>query len=248
MRPLSFETLDATEFEQFCFDLLQELGFVNVDWRKGTGLGSSPADRGRDIVAQWERVEVDKSRHFETWFVDCKHYRRGVPAEKLQGLLAWAEAERPGVALVIASGALSNTAKDYIKDYETNRKPPFRIKYWERPTLERLASGRDRLVNSYLLAEGLRSVNEIVAAEQEFFDKLWFYYHLELRDEVLDGRRQIKPEIWEQAKRNADEVVKRYGGDEMALLPEDDFDLGMMNGKLSALRWVLGTEWDFLDL
>jgi hypothetical protein len=54
MRPLSFEALDATEFEQFCFDLLQELGFVNVDWRKGTGLRSSPADRGRDIVAQWK--------------------------------------------------------------------------------------------------------------------------------------------------------------------------------------------------
>jgi hypothetical protein len=29
--------------------------------------------------------------------------------------------------------------------------------------------------------------------------------------------------------------------------PYTDFEWGMINGKLSALRWVTGSEWDFLD-
>jgi hypothetical protein len=56
---VNFGALSPTGFEEFCFDLMSETGFVNVDWRKGTPKESSPADRGRDIVAQLERRDVD---------------------------------------------------------------------------------------------------------------------------------------------------------------------------------------------
>lgn len=88
MDQLDFADFDETEFEEFCFELLRGLpGFHNVDWRKGTPKSSSPADRGRDIAAEVDHVDIDGARHVETWFVDCKHYERGVPPGALQGLL-----------------------------------------------------------------------------------------------------------------------------------------------------------------
>jgi len=127
---LDFDPLDEADFEQFCFGLLGELGFVNIDWRKGTGLSTSPADRGRDIEADLEKTDVDGSRHLEKWFVDAKHFKRGVPPEAIRGLLTWSHAERPHVALIIASNFLSNPTKDYLHDYEQNNRPPFRFKVW----------------------------------------------------------------------------------------------------------------------
>lgn len=36
---VNFGALSPTDFEEFCFDLMSETGFVNVDWRKGTPKG-----------------------------------------------------------------------------------------------------------------------------------------------------------------------------------------------------------------
>lgn len=246
MDRLDFEHLDSTDFEEFCFELLRGLpGFSNVDWRKGTGLAGSPADRGRDIVADVARTDVDGARHVERWFIDCKHYKRSVPPSALQGLLAWANAERPHVALFIASGFLSNPSKDYLADYEQSNRPPFRIKYWERPILEKLTEGKPELLQRFLVL-GLRSQSEIIAAEEEFFDKVWHERHLIFRSAYEAGERgNTPPEIYKQALKAAEEVRARWGGDSLG--PYSDFEWGMINGKLSALRWVLGDDWDFLD-
>jgi hypothetical protein len=52
---------------------------------------------------------------------------------------------------------------------------------------------------------------------------------------------RYKAQIGNSAKR----VEKKYG--KANLGPYSKFDSGMINGKLSALRWVLGDEWDMLD-
>jgi len=244
-KQLSFDELNDTEFEEFCFELLHELGFVNVDWRKGTGLGSSPADRGRDIVAQLEKTDVDGTKHFETWFVDCKHYKRGVPPEKLQGLLTWSHAGRPHTALIISSNFLSNPCKDYLKEYEANSRPPFRIKYWERPTLERLTEGLDDFLRGHLYGPILRSDEEILKAEQELFDRVWYERKLVYLQDIENGETPAPTEIMDGMRGSMAKIEEQYGRKNLG--PYDPFEWGMINGKLSALRWMFGDDWDMLD-
>jgi hypothetical protein len=162
MPPL--DDLSPVEFEEFCFKLLQDVGFINVDWRKGTGKDASPSDSGRDIVAFRQMTDVDGWAWLEKWFVDCKRYKKGVPPEEITGLLTWSHADRANVALVIASNYLSNPCKTWLEHYETNNRAPFRIRYWERPQLERLVGGK---VSATEESGGLASSQEVNGAEED---------------------------------------------------------------------------------
>ncbi len=93
-----------------------------------------------------------------------------------------------------------------------------------------------------------RTLAEIAEAEQEFFDKVWYVRSIVYKgEEEEDIPEQVRDTIREaRAKREA-----KYGRDELwkAIGPghEEAWEYGFISGKLSALRWVLGSEWDFLD-
>ncbi|WP_326728832.1 restriction endonuclease [Streptomyces phaeochromogenes] len=244
---MPYDDMTDTEFEEFCFELMRELGFVNVDWRKGTGLNASPADGGRDIVAERQIEEFDGSVHLERWFVDCKKYQRGVPPDKITGLLAWATAERANVALVIASSFLSNPCKDYLKTYELNNRPPFRVKYWERPQLGKMLEGRDEFVARYVDSRP-RTEAEIVAAEEVRTNKLWYYRKEVLFHNVEIGRREpLEPEMEQKIREAMRWMEERHSDDPTFVIPggeHETWNVAYLLGELSALRWVLGDDWN----
>jgi hypothetical protein len=110
----------------------------------------------------------------------------------LQGLLAWAESQRPEVALVIAAGYLSNAAKDGLADYERTRRPPFRIRYGERPTLARMLGKHPQLLDIHeIFIQGMRTSAQILEAEREFFDKIWYVRSLIHDDKSRQARVMI---------------------------------------------------------
>jgi len=86
-----------------------------------------------------------------------------------------------------------------------------------------------------------RGLDEILLAEQELFDRIW--YERSLAHEA--SGRLVPGAIQEGAASARRRVEERLG--EANVGPYDDFEWGTINGKLSALRWVLGSEWDFLD-
>jgi hypothetical protein len=82
----------------------------------------------------------------------------------------------------------------------------------------------------------MRSEQEIESAERRIGERVWYERHLTLRK---------RGHISEGADAAAAAIRQRVGEDELG--PYSDFEWGFISGKLSALRWVLGDDWDSLD-
>jgi hypothetical protein len=91
-----------------------------------------------------------------------------------------------------------------------------------------------------------RRLDEILAAEQELFDRIWYDRSMLHEQKAIDAGDDAELEhLRKVAGPGRARVEATYGVENLG--PYDKFEWGMLNGKLSALRWVLGDEWDFLD-
>jgi hypothetical protein len=106
-----------------------------------------------------------------------------------------------------------------------------------------------------------RGLTEILDAEDLLFHQVWYNRHQNMLIHIEEGTikiveketyprpagapQTIQRDILKGAKKAARDVERRYGKKNLG--PWDDFGWGMINGKLSALRWLLGDEWDMLD-
>jgi hypothetical protein len=106
-----------------------------------------------------------------------------------------------------------------------------------------------------------RGLMEILEAEDLLFHQVWYNRHWNMRIGIEEGaikvvdketyprpagaQETIQRDVLKGAKKAALNVERRYGKKNLG--PWDDFEWGMINGKLSALRWILGDEWDMLD-
>ena len=107
--------------------------------------------------------------------------------------------------------------------------------------------------------EESKSLSEILKAENELLEKIWYnrhqnwLYRIEIGEHKIVNKiqkgkynpKETPIEIFKGAQKAAKKVEKKYGIENLG--PWDDFEWGMMNGKLSALRWVIGDDWDNLD-
>lgn len=129
---------------------------------------------------------------------------------------------------VTLKDALMTVDSSVIEDLESEE-------YWEQP----------------------RATDEIVDEIGVLIDKVWYNRHKVYEAKIEAGEIKLRPhpgkydpdgcdpKIWKGALESAKRVEEKYGIENVG--PWNDFEWGMLNGKLSALRWVLGEEWDFLD-
>lgn len=103
--------------------------------------------------------------------------------------------------------------------------------------------------------EETRGLQEILTAMDELVDKIWYNRHQNRLYEIEMGKIEIIPKgtarygndvIHEHILQGAIQSAKRVEEQYEDLGPLSDFEWGMINGKLSALRWILGEQWDEL--
>ena len=89
-----------------------------------------------------------------------------------------------------------------------------------------------------------RNDKQILDTYNEFWDKIWWNRHaswrlrIESGEEELSGNRRA---LFKRAEEAAHEIEKKYGRDNLEF---DDFEWGLISGRMSALSWVLGSEWN----
>lgn len=91
----------------------------------------------------------------------------------------------------------------------------------------------------------VRTEEEVYSSLDRLVDQIWYNRHQGLKEKVAKKEEIVAPEIWKDALAAAKKIEKKYG--EENLWHESDFEWGMLNGKVSALRWLMGDEWDMLD-
>lgn len=107
-----------------------------------------------------------------------------------------------------------------------------------------------------------RKLSELLEAEDKLFTQIWYGRKWGIIARVESGEEKRVPrEVWDAAtpeeRRNM--IVDTIWDGMLAAMrraeeeypdelgPWTDFEWGMLSGKLSAIRWVLGDEWDMLD-
>jgi len=112
----------------------------------------------------------------------------------------------------------------------------------------------------------VRSLSDIMDALDTLDTQVWYNRHKNLEWSIKHGEHRVvtKAEweahyettgkypndwtidsVWKMAKEAGKRAEKKLGKGNHG--PWDDFEWGMLNGKLSALRWALGEDWDSLD-
>lgn len=88
-----------------------------------------------------------------------------------------------------------------------------------------------------------RNDKQIVSEYNELRDKVFWYHHQNLRARIAAGQEQLlgQQEFFDAGEKASARIEQKYGRDNLDL---SEFEWALLCGRMSALSWVLGSEWN----
>jgi len=143
---IDFEKLSPQGFEQLVGDLLEELGFVNLQSEQKYGAG------GADFIAEFRQKDPFGIETRDVYVVETKLYRNSrADLRALRQLAAYVKSDpKIDKALLVTNGKLTSVALDWVGNAHNITGVPLRV--IDGTELKRLLLQHTNLVSKYFAA------------------------------------------------------------------------------------------------
>jgi len=115
--------LNSDRFEQLCYDLVDSMHPMDIEWLKG------PADKGRDVRAKFLIPQPDSTQKSSEWHFECKRYSNAIEVADLNSKIAWADANKPDVLVIVSNANISNHTRGWLDTIAKDK--PYDIHKWD---------------------------------------------------------------------------------------------------------------------